>query len=149
MDLYRGQFDFNNFTTQVHDFDPGITPYPSGLFWTAPIGGVHDVDLEAGSARMGVHDLKVKDFFNIPNALLRFQTPVSADATCSFEVRWSGPASDGGPVTTPGTSGHFVMSQATMTWSARNSLGFRFKSDDEGTTSAFAQLGRIRNGVFL
>jgi hypothetical protein len=36
-----------------------------------------------------------------------------------------------------------------MTWSARNSLGFKFVSDPHGTTSAFAQLGRVRNGVFF
>jgi hypothetical protein len=42
-----------------------------------------------------------------------------------------------------------VMSQATMTWSAMNSLGFKFKSDPSGTTSAFAQLGRVQNGVFF
>ena len=54
-----------------------------------------------------------------------------------------------GAVTTPGTSGELVMSQATMTWSASNSLGFSFVSNPSGTTSAFAQLGHIRNGVFV
>jgi hypothetical protein len=41
------------------------------------------------------------------------------------------------------------MCQADMTWSASNSLGFKFVSNPKGTTSAFAQLGRIRNGVFF
>jgi hypothetical protein len=41
-----------------------------------------------------------------------------------------------------------VMSQATMTWSASNALGFRFESHPSGTSSVFAQLGRISNGVF-
>jgi hypothetical protein len=40
------------------------------------------------------------------------------------------------------------MCQATMTWSASNADGFRFVSDPEGTTSFFAQLGKVRNGVF-
>jgi hypothetical protein len=35
-----------------------------------------------------------------------------------------------------------------MTWSARNDLGFSYRSDRDGTTSAFAQLGTVRNGVF-
>jgi hypothetical protein len=48
----------------------------------------------------------------------------------------------------PGSSGELVMSQATMAWSAANALGFRFTSDPSGTTSVFAQLGRVRNGVF-
>lgn len=54
-----------------------------------------------------------------------------------------------GGVTSPGTSGELNMCQATMTWSARNSHGFRFVSNPNGTTSAFAQLGHIKNGVFF
>jgi len=41
------------------------------------------------------------------------------------------------------------MCQATMTWSANNDLGFSFVSDPSGTTSAFAELGRVKNGVFF
>jgi hypothetical protein len=41
-----------------------------------------------------------------------------------------------------------VMSQATMTWSASNAQGFTFQSDPSPTTSVFAQLGHVRNGVF-
>jgi hypothetical protein len=40
------------------------------------------------------------------------------------------------------------MNQATMTWSASNELGFTFQSDPSGTSSAFAQLGKVKNGVF-
>jgi hypothetical protein len=47
-----------------------------------------------------------------------------------------------------GSSGKLVMSQATMTWSATNGLGFSFQSNPSGTTSAFAQLGHVRSGVF-
>ena len=149
MDLYRGQYDFTNFSTQIHDFDPGINPYPGGLFWTVPILGVGPVVLGRGTARMSASDMALEDFFDIPNALFRFETPVSVGATCSFDVHWSGPVTSRGAVTTPGTSGELVMSQATMTWSASNSLGFSFVSNPSGTTSAFAQLGHIRNGVFV
>jgi hypothetical protein len=148
LDLYRGQYDFANFTTQVHDFDPGIHPYPAGLFWTQTGVHIEDVDLEDGEARMRAENLPEQDFFNIPNALFRFQTPVSVDARVSFDIKWSGPVTSRGPVTTPGTTGELLMSQATMTWSASNKLGFKYKSNAEGTTSAFAQLGRVRNGVF-
>jgi hypothetical protein len=51
-------------------------------------------------------------------------------------------------VTTPGSTGELIMTNATMTWSASNNLGFRYVSDPSGTTSVFAQLGRIQNGVF-
>jgi hypothetical protein len=148
LDLYRGQFDFNNFTTQAHDFDPGIHPYPAGLFWTQTGVSLGEVDLEDGEARMHAHNLPEQDFFNLPNALFRFQDPVSVDARVSFDIRWSGPVTSRGPVTTPGTVGELLLNKATMTWSASNRLGFKFVSNPSGTTSAFAQLGHVRNGVF-
>lgn len=104
----------------------------------------------AGVARMTATDLAVTDFFDIPNALFRFEDPVSSVASCSFDIRWSGPVTSRSAVTgTPGSSGELVMSQATMTWSASNAAGFSFRSDSSGTTSAFAQLGRVSNGVFF
>ena len=98
---------------------------------------------------MVMTDLQLLDYFDIPNALFRFETPVSVGASCSFDIRWSGPVTDRSPVTSPtGSTGELVLSQATMTWSARNDLGFSFESDPAGTTSVFAQLGHVSNGVF-
>jgi hypothetical protein len=141
----------------VHDFDPGIDPYPEGLFWTVPLqsgregeghGGV-SVDLADGKARMRAKNLRVRDFFNIPNALFRFQSPASVRATVSFDIRWLGPATGRSAVTSPpGSSGRLLMSPATMKWSAENAQGFSFKSHPSGTTSVFGQLGRVRNGIF-
>jgi hypothetical protein len=108
-----------------------------------------EVQFGAGKARMLAKDLTVLDFFNSPNAVLRFQNPVSTPATCSFDIRWSGPVTSRGPVTSPtGSTGKLVMSEATMTWSASNAQGFSFRSDPSPTTSVFAQLGHVRNGVF-
>ena len=108
-----------------------------------------DVQFAAGKAHMFATNLHMEDYFNIPNALFRFQDPVSTPATCSFDIRWSGPVTNRGPVTSPtGSAGNLVMSQATMTWSASNAQGFSFQSDPQGTTSVFAQLGKVRNGVF-
>lgn len=107
------------------------------------------VEYGAGRASMTATNLAVTDFFDIPNALFRFQNPVSAGATCSFDIRWSGPVTDRSAVSSPpGSSGELVMSQATMTWSARNALGFHFVSNPSGTSSVFAQLGHVSNGVF-
>ena len=149
MDLYRGQYDFTNFSTQVHDFDPGIDPYPGGLFWTVPNPTLGPIELGTGRASMSMTNLALKDYFDIPHALFRFELPVSADASCSFDVHWTGPVTGTGPVDkTPGSTGELITSNATMTWSASNNLGFRYTSNPSGTTSIFAQLGRVRNGVF-
>src|SRR5438128_6921310 len=70
--------------------------------------------------------------------------------TVSFDIRWSGPVTDRAHVKDPnvGFAGEFVLSQATMTWSATNANGFRFRSDPSGTTSVFAQLRHMRNGDY-
>ena len=148
MDLYRGQFDFLKFSTQVHDFDPGINPYPVGLFWTVPNPTLGPIELGRGRASMSMANLALQDYFDIPNALFRFEDPVSADASCSFDIQWTGPVTDTKPVETQGSTGELILTKATMTWSASNSLGFRFVSNPSGTTSIFAQLGRVQNGVF-
>jgi hypothetical protein len=49
---------------------------------------------------------------------------------------------------TNGVAGDFVLSQATMTWSAQTSK-VKFVSNPAGTTSVFAQLERMRNGIFF
>jgi hypothetical protein len=148
LDLYRGLYDFTNFSTQVHDFDPGINPYPGGLFWTVPIGPQDQVNLGTGTARMHSTDMALLDFFDIPNALFRFESPTSVPATCSFDIHWTGPVTSRGGVSTPGSVGELVMTSASMTWSAHNELGFSFVSDPSGTKSVFAQLGKVSNGVF-
>ncbi len=98
---------------------------------------------------MQVSNLALHDFFNIPNALFRFLTPVSADASCSFDIEWTGPVSSRGPVSSPpGSLGELVMTEATISWSAKNSQGLSFVSNTSGMRSVFAQLGKVSNGVF-
>ena len=107
------------------------------------------LDLDHGKARMKATDLHVRDFFNIPNALLHLKSPVSVPATVSFDIRWLGPATHRTRVTKPkGSSGQVFHSPVTMKWSATNGSGFSFKSNPSATTSFFGQLGHIRNGVF-
>jgi hypothetical protein len=124
------------------------------LFWTVPFRPGQDdesvtLDLDRGKARMRASDLHVRDFFNIPNALLHLQKPVSVPATVSFDIRWLGPATHRTRVTKPrGSSGQVFHSPVTMRWSATNGSGFSFKSNPSPTTSFFGQLGHIRNGVF-
>jgi len=135
----------------VHDFDPGIDPYPDGLFWTSKLEppDAVTVNFGAGKAHMTATDLPVTDYFDIPNALFRFEDPVSTAATCSFDITWSGPVTDRSPVTAPaGSVGQLAMCEATMQWSASNALGFTFETDSGPTTSVFAQLGKVANGKF-
>ena len=100
---------------------------------------------------MRATNLAQRDFFNIPNALFRFQHPASVAATCSFDIRWSGPVTDRSHTRDAevGFSGKYVYSQATMTWSAKGADGTSFVSNPAGTRSVFAQLGHERNGAFF
>jgi hypothetical protein len=45
------------------------------LFWTVPLATNPPVELGNGTAHLSATDLVVADYFNIPNALSRFQTP--------------------------------------------------------------------------
>ena len=100
---------------------------------------------------MRATNLQLLDFFSIPNALFRFLSPASVAATCSFDIEWKGPVTDRSKISDPvvGFEGDFVSDQATMTWSASTSDGFSFQSNPHNTTSAFAELGKMRNGVFF
>jgi hypothetical protein len=137
----------NDFSNQVHDFDPGIAP--SGLFWTIriPNGRVH-VDLDKATASMVIGNADILDYFNIPNALFGPQPPLPANV--SFELRWSGVLKR---VHTRDETNHFVgdyiEDTATLRWSAKEE-GFHFVSDPAKTSnSVFAEIGSERNGVFF
>jgi hypothetical protein len=100
---------------------------------------------------MQMTNLALEDYFNIPNALLHLQDPVEVDAKASFDITWSGPISDRSSVSDASQrlSGDFLLNQADITWSASNETGFSFVSNPSGTTSVFAQLGHMQNGVFF
>jgi hypothetical protein len=113
------------------------------------------VNFAAGRAEMHVQDLPMDDYFNLPNALA---DGPEVDATVSFDVAWSGPVTR--RLNVPDGSngnrfaGEFVETQATVTWSGSNELGFRFTADPgDFSTSvpvrAFAELGHERNGIFV
>ena len=91
------------------------------------------------------------DYFDIPNAIFRFEEPVSVASTVTFDVRFSGPVAKRTTVRDPdvGFAGRYVLNQATMTWSATSDDGFSFVSDPSPTTSAFSMVGHERNGRFF
>jgi hypothetical protein len=131
---------------QIHDFNPGIAP--SGLFWTIRIPDESvEVDLEDATASMNLSEVEIRDFFTIPNALMRGKS-VHADA--SFNLQWSGvkkrvQTSDA----TNQFAGSYIEDTATLAWSAEEE-GFKFVSDPADTsTTLFAEIGHERNGVFF
>ena len=141
-----GQVVPNNFSNQVHDFNPGIAP--SGLFWTIRIPDENaKIDLEAATASLELSDLELGDHFNVPNSLLRGPF-VPADA--SFQMHWSGVVQRVHLHDDQNTfDAHVIEDTATMAMSARTS-SFTFVSDPESTsTSVFAEIGKERNGVFF
>jgi len=138
-----------NFSTQEHDFNPGINPYPDGLFWTVAMPADSlTVQFGAGKATMKGSNIAVGDYGNILNGLFHGVPPVPSH--CSFDIEWSPPVTDRYQLDDPvvGFAGEFVLSQANMTWSASRDDGFRFVSNP-GKKSVFAQLGHMRNGVFF
>lgn len=141
-----GQVVPNVFTNQVHDFNPGIAP--SGLFWTIRIPDESvAIDLEDATASMKLSDVELRDFFNIPNSLMRGK---SIHADVSFHMRWSGVLQRIHLHDEQNTfDAHVIEDTATIEWSAHES-GFKFVSDPANTsTTVFAEIGSERNGVFF
>jgi hypothetical protein len=130
------------------DLNPGINPYPNGLFWTLqfPDSSVR-VNPGAGTAVYQATNAQVQDFGSIPQSL---SGAPGAPATVSFDVRWSGVnqrlnIKDAAA----GFGGEFVRGRAQMSWSAV--VGdYAYQSDPlETSSSDFASLGTERNGVFF
>jgi hypothetical protein len=108
-----------------------------------------NVNYGAGRAELKMTNLSCFDYGNIPNALFR-NGPPAIDAKVSFDITWDGPISQRGPITgPPGSKGQNLLNASTMTWSASNATGFKFVSNPSGTTSHFAQLAQVKNGVFV
>jgi hypothetical protein len=145
IDLFSGSVD-PTFATQIHDFNPGIEPFPSGLFWTTklPRKAVH-VDLPDAIATMEVADLDMEDYFNVFNAL---SGGPSAAATVSFDVDW-GPAIERYQASdaVQDFSVRGWLTGSSMTWSAVSG-GATYESMGDAT-SALALVVKERNGRFF
>ena len=135
----------------MHDFDPGIHPYPDGLFWTVRVPDESvAVNLGAGTASIEVDNLPVIDFFSIPNALSNGAAAGSASATVSYAIHWHGVQRRRQVHNeTLHVSGLFLDTAASIEWSGRNSNGFSFATASHGQTVISAQIGHERNGVFF
>jgi hypothetical protein len=133
-------------THQIHDFNPGINPFPNGLFWTIPISPDSvQVDLTSGTASYSVSNVAIKDWKQLANS---FKNGASDDATVSFDMEWSGITSQYA-VNDPnkGFAGAFMETGGTIVWSAKTAAG-SFQSDAANTSKpSIAQLGRTIVGT--
>lgn len=128
--------------------NPGINPYPSGLFWTIPIPTASvTANPGAGEAIYKVQNAHIQDFGDFNTS---FSGTPGVPATVSFEVRWSG-TDQRVNLRDPdaGFGAEFVRGRAQMAWSAV--VGdYSFQSDPIGTSSSdFAEMGTMRNGTFF
>ena len=142
MDLFTGAVG----TGQVHDFNPGIRE--SGLFWTQPVSeDALEVDLQDGTATLGLDDLDEEDYHNLLNAL---NDGPSDSASVSYEMRWKAIAP---PMNVMDSvhrfSGRFRLSTVQIEWSA-TAPNFKFVSDAASSTvNVKSVIGRERNGIFF
>ena len=145
MDVYDGPVrpDFSN---QIADFNFGIDPYPSGLFWTRSVAPfVSHVDADAGTARWKAL-VSCGDHHDIINALVNGPaTPAAA----RFRIEWAG----GKPYEFTDQTQRCRLKgnegTSTIEWRAF-SRKFSFKSDPIDTSSSvFAAVVHEQNGQFF
>ena len=128
--------------------NPGITPFPFGLFWTTRLPDNSTfANPGAGTAVVEAHNIHVYDFGNFNNAL---SGNPGVPAVVSYKVEWSGVGERVNVKNrSDGHAGEYTRGQAQMEWSA--TVGdYSFVSAPLSTSSAeFAELGTERNGSFF
>ena len=133
-------------SNQIHDFNPGIMPFPDGLFWTIHIPDTAVAsNLGRGMASYRLADLRLEDYGSLPNAL---RDGPSVPATVTFDVEWSGVIERGATADAANRFRlSFVRTGATIRWSGSSSIG-RFESTSV-TKVNFAQVAHETNGAFF
>lgn len=132
---------------QIHDFNPGIRQ--NGLFWTSIVPDDRvSVDLNDGRAVLEVHDLHMKDYADLANAVAG-GGPTPVPSIVSYRVEWT---ASGGVSQFDNAAqqfrGAFRTAIARMAWSARTP-DFDFVSAPlASSTTDSAQLGSESNGSF-
>lgn len=142
--------DFNG-STQVHDFEPGITA--SGLFWTIPISDdMVWAKAGIGGARFRASNLAVPDYHDFFNAVGLNPIPIPVvPSHVSFDVRWDG----GGNSTTLhdstfGFEGRFVDGPVSIEFTTgQDGSGVTYRSDPANQIVVSGGVGHERNGVFF
>jgi hypothetical protein len=142
---------------QRHDFEPGIRR--SGLFWTMAVpASAISFDTATGQARFHARNVRVKDYFNINNALLG-GGPKPVSSHISFDVRWHGHGRHRRIRDKKfGFEGHYVTGRTTVSFTASQDGGrviYRSKSAGQYNPTVkqggagSPAVGRERNGLFF
>ena len=133
---------------QINDMNPGINPYPAGLFWTIALPPQSVVaNPRAGIAVYKARNLEIRNFTDFNESL---SGQPGDPATVSFEVLWSGVDQRVRLYDEEAQfAGDFVRGKARMRWAAV--VGdYQFRSDPLNTSSSdFAEIGTMRNGTFF
>jgi hypothetical protein len=141
-------YDPSSGYTQINDMNPGISPYPAGLFWTIALPPQSVVaNPGAGKAVYKATNVEIRNFVDFNESL---SGQPGDPATVSFEVHWSGVGQRLNIHSEDANFGaEFVRGRAQMEWSAV--VGdYHFKSDPLATSSSdFAEMGTMRNGTFF
>jgi hypothetical protein len=133
---------------QVHDNNAGI--YESGLFWTVPAAD-HDLRVRRHGRRavLEMDAVPLVDsfqFFGPTQVPSRISCRVDWEATGPFVTRGSG---DDVPPTDKAAFLGDIAPARSRGWFKGEEWGFSFESRDASEAGGWAQLGRVRNGVFL
>lgn len=142
----------------IHSYDLGyVSGYPGGLFWTSG-PGVISLDsvvthLGDGTASLQFQNVAVLDWVTVKNSLSdgTFLGVGPFPASMSLNMQWSGVTRrlSGFSDPTNGFQGNFVENTATIQLSVQNSDGSFSFSGTGDTSSCFAQIGQMQNGVFF
>jgi hypothetical protein len=150
LDVYTGPVGSANLAQQIHDYNPHIEA--NGLFWTiaAPRNSV-DVHLGAGQASLRL-TTQVFDDHDLQSSLTKVY-PVGFPrlAEITFDVEWGG-ILDRQHVLNQDMNfeGDFLLTGATIDWSARDASGVAFVSEPPRPDRVFyAVVGRERNGIYF
>ena len=75
---------------QLNDFNPGINPYPAGLFWTIPLHPQSVVaNPGAGSAIYKAQNLQIEDYGDLNSAFSGWWLPNSEPKSCDHGPDWN------------------------------------------------------------
>jgi hypothetical protein len=134
---------------QIHDFNPGIQNFPSGLFWTTSVpSGSVQVNPGAGRASYHLTNFAIPDFGSISNSFSGPNPPTNP-GIISFDLEWRG-VNDRLTIS-DGTTyrADVVENTAVISWTA-TSQGVTYVSEPPNpSTCLFAEIGHEHNGKFF